>query len=336
MILYDDLGTGKAVCDCPAAARFDLSCTWQQSTQRLHSRRHYSRVLHAMFEWTINRRRFVVRNLETIAEFHEVEDIQREAWLFSDLDVVPAATMIATGHAGGQLLGAFEGSKMIGFVYGFPAHENGRVSIHSHMLAVRPEYRNFQAGYQLKLAQRKDALARGIDEITWTYDPLQTLNAHLNFGKLGVVSSKYFVNFYGEETSSPLHRGFGTDRLWVSWLLNSDHVKRRISNEEQTIPPEGLFSDSKGGAPESALVYREGDLPRVRDFAGPLAGRICIIEIPAGINEIKERDPAAALSWREATRAAFQTALASGFIVEDFIRAGDNSPRWFYLLKREH
>jgi predicted GNAT superfamily acetyltransferase len=288
-----------------------------------------------MFDWTLNRKQFVVRELKSMAEFHDVEEIQREAWQFSDLDVVPAATLIATQHAGGLMLGAFEGVRMIGFAYGFPAYESGRISIHSHMLAVRPEYRNYQAGYNLKLAQRQAALAKGIDEITWTYDPLQTLNAHLNFSKLGVIARRYFVNFYGEETSSPLHKGFGTDRLWVSWMLNSDHVKHRIANEEKTLRPAPDFSSSETGAPATALVYRAGDEPRTADFNEILKNKVCFIEIPQGINELKDREPSLGKRWREATRAAFLAALERGFVAGDLLRTGDTQARWFYVLTRD-
>src|SRR5215216_3815585 len=186
-------------------------------------------VFNLMIEWDADGRHFIIREAKGEAHYRAVEEIQRIAWGFSDLDIVPAATLIATGHAGGMTLGAFEGDKMIGFAYGFPAFEKGRASIHSHMLAVMPEYRNAQVGFNLKLAQRDFALGKGLDEITWTYDPLQSLNAHLNFGKLGVISRRYIVNFYGEETSSPLHQGFGTDRLWVKWLLTSERVKERIA-----------------------------------------------------------------------------------------------------------
>ena len=134
-----------------------------------------------MFEWTIGGKTLRVRDVESDGEFHTIEDIQKEAWGFNDLDTVPAATLMATHHAGGVTLGAFDGGTMIGFAYGFAAYEEGRTSIHSHMLAVRPSYRNCQAGFYLKLAQRERVLEKGLDEITWTYDPLQSLNAHLNF-----------------------------------------------------------------------------------------------------------------------------------------------------------
>src|ERR1051325_12155706 len=107
-----------------------------------------------MFEWDINGRHFVIREAESEAEYHAVEEIQRISWGFSDLDIVPAATLMATQHAGGLVLGAFEGDKMIGFAHGFPAFEQGRASIHSHMLAGIPGHREAQVGFNVKLAQR--------------------------------------------------------------------------------------------------------------------------------------------------------------------------------------
>src|SRR5438552_4706244 len=99
-----------------------------------------------MFEWATGNRHFIIRDVEGETEFHAIEDLQKEGWQFSDLDVVPAATLIATQHAGGIVLGAFDGELMIGFAYAFPAFEAGRASMHSHMLAVKPEYRNCHAG----------------------------------------------------------------------------------------------------------------------------------------------------------------------------------------------
>ena len=280
-----------------------------------------------MFEWEINRRCIHIREVESEAEFHTVEEIQKEAWGFSDLDVVPMATLIATLHAGGMLLCAFEGERMIGFAYGFPAYEDGIVSVHSHMLAVRSEYRNLRAGFYLKLAQRRSALERGISRITWTFDPLQSLNANLNFARLGVISNRYLVNFYGEASSSHLHQGLGTDRLWVMWLLDSDRVKERINRPSQP----GSHLSSIDGL--KLLVRNRDGMPELADLAGKLSEDRCLIEIPQKIASVKERDPAIAIAWREATRAAFLSALEQGFTVEDFFLSGERPDyRCFYLL----
>jgi predicted GNAT superfamily acetyltransferase len=243
---------------------------------------------------------------------------------------------MATQHAGGVVLGAFERDTMIGFAYGFAAWEDRRASLHSHMLAVKPDFRNFQAGFYLKLAQRESALAKGLDEITWTFDPLQSLNAHLNFGKLGVISQRYIVNFYGEATSSPLHQGFGTDRLWVRWLLNSERVTQRLPSEEShgaaRIRPAAADAAEVF---QSLLIYSDGSRPLLGDFNRCLTANRCAIEIPSNINALKEREPNLGAEWREATRAAFLAAIEAGFAVKDFSRIeGGISTRWFYLLGR--
>ena len=289
-----------------------------------------------MFEWEIDERRFHIRDVEGETEYHAIEEIQKEAWGFNDLDIVPAATLIATQHAGGIVLGAFEGARMIGFAYAFPAFEAGRISMHSHMLAVRTGYRNFHAGFYLKLAQRERTLEKGLDEITWTFDPLQCLNAYLNFSKLGVVSRRYLVNFYGEASSSPLHQGFGTDRLWVSWLLNSDRVKQCISRTPSRRAAQVVAaSNDAGSLIQSALIYSEGARPLLGDFSGNLSKNRCTIQIPPDINSIKERDPKLGAEWRAATRTAFLAAIEAGFLVEDFVRIeSDRGPRWFYSLSK--
>lgn len=281
-----------------------------------------------MFEWEAGGKHFVIREAASDDEYHAVEELQKEVWGFNDLDIVPAATLVATAWAGGMVLGAFDGDVMIGFSYGFPAYEDGRASIHSHMLAVKPEYRNAQAGFNLKLAQRDFVLSKGLDEITWTFDPLQSLNAHLNFAKLGVISERYIVNFYGEATSSPLHQGFGTDRLWVRWLLAGDRVKQRIAGARPgALSPEAVS--------QSSLVHNADGLPRLADLDSLLTGDHCFIEIPHDITSIKERDPKAGGVWREATRAAFLKSIKSGFTVRDFLKLeGETRPRWFYLLAR--
>src|SRR5215211_8212310 len=173
--------------------------------------------------------RIQIREIGEIPQMRTVEDLQKEVWGIPDLDVVPLTHLVASKQAGGVLIGAFDGATLVGFVYGFPSFERGQLAHHSHMLAVKPDYRNLDLGQRLKLAQREHVMAQGIDLISWTFDPLQSLNAHFNFSKLGVVADRYLPDFYGAEAASFLHQT-GTDRLWVSWWLTSDHVKRTISN----------------------------------------------------------------------------------------------------------
>ena len=168
-----------------------------------------------------------IREIRGHAELRAVEELQKEVWVCSDLEVLPAIHMIAAREVGAILLGAFDGATLAGFVYGFPGFEDDKRVIHSDMLAVRDAYRNRGLGRALKLAQREHALARGVDRITWTFDPFQARNAYLNFTRLGVTADRYLRDFYGE-TTSPLHAA-GTDRLWVTWHLNGRPALRETS-----------------------------------------------------------------------------------------------------------
>ncbi len=273
----------------------------------------------------------VIRDIERISEMPELVGLEKEVWGLDDRDLTPLSMFIATKEVGAILIGAFEGDALVGFVYGFVGYENERLVIHSHMLAVRPAYRNFNLGYKLKLAQRERALAKGIKQITWTFDPLQSLNAHFNFGKLGVVSDAYKVNFYGAQTSSFLHR-LGTDRLWVNWILESRRVEQRLQrdsksqylldNLERVTPLVQLGAD---GAPHRSELAKGLDQPQA------------LIEIPSDINALQRENLELAVEWREATRWAFTEAMASGYLVMEFCQISRRDQRLgVYLLNSKN
>ncbi len=223
-----------------------------------------------------------------------------------------------------MLLGALEGGKLLGFVFGFPGFDADRLIIHSDMLAVKKEYRSVGLGRKLKLAQRESAMARGISEITWTFDPLQSLNAHLDFTKLGVIAEQYKNNYYGE-TSSFLHRN-GTDRLWVRWILNSERVKERIAG--------GAISQAPALDDMHALVrVGEASEPITNDLQRNQAN--ITIEIPGNINTVQEDNIELATRWRDATRSAFTEALEADYSVREFYRPTNDKGVGVYLLTRK-
>lgn len=268
----------------------------------------------------------VIRDIEQVSEVHAVEDLQKEVWGLPDLDVVPLSHLVAAKAAGGVLLGAFDAETLVGFVYGFVSYEYGQMAHHSHMLAVNSTHRNFNLGYQLKLAQRQRGLAQGITLMTWTFDPLQSLNAYFNFNKLGVLADQYKVDFYGSDASSFLHRN-GTDRLWVVWLLASRHVNERLNNPSFTPDVEHV----------TPLVQLQADdSPRRNASADGLSQEQASIEIPADINALQRCSVELAFEWREATRWAFTEAIAAGYLVVYFYRQSRGSQQLgVYLLSRE-
>lgn len=178
-----------------------------------------------------------VRLLNTGDEFAEAVRLQRVIWGFDDLDLLPVRLFVVASKIGGHVLGAFDGERMAGFCLGIPGIKPGPVAyIHGHMLGVLPEYRNAGVGRALKLAQREQALAQGIDLIEWTFDPLELKNAWFNIERLGAVIRRYVFNQYGV-TSSRLHGGLPTDRCVAEWHVTSLRVEQILAGKPPAKPP---------------------------------------------------------------------------------------------------
>jgi predicted GNAT superfamily acetyltransferase len=299
-----------------------------------------------------------IRDLRTIDELNQLRAVEKEVWGMAEDDAMPLTIAVALKAAGNIFIGAFEEGraaaqqvrqetgkdksgreksekqksgkeKLVGFAFGFLGREHGQTTIHSHMLAVLDDYRHLDLGAKLKHAQRERALAMGIHEMTWTFDPLQSRNAHFNFAKLGALSDTYKVDFYGPQTSSKLHRN-GTDRLWVRWLLGSRRVRDRISGK--SARSEALDA-LRLLAP---LVRFDGKgMPVRAELGESLARERVSIEIPGDILAVEATDPGLAREWREATRWAFRESLKAGFFVSEFCRSvrGQQGPG-AYLLQR--
>ena len=271
------------------------------------------------------------KQLKTLEDLNPCEDLQGAVWKFNKSDIIPPRFMRVLCKHGGFAMGAFDGDTMIGFVFGVPAIHYGRPSQHSHMLAVLPEYRNHNVGYQLKMAQREEALNRNIDLITWAFDPLQSKNAHLNINKLGVIACSYDINLYGETSSSKLHSGLGTDRLLAEWWLVSDKVKTIIDRDahdaKKKPPAKGLSINETRHDEHGFLVPVDPDLA--------LTDEVLLLEIPADIDEMKIANIDAAHRWRELIQKAFLHYFNAGYYVNSLQveRKGDTR-RVCYVLER--
>jgi predicted GNAT superfamily acetyltransferase len=165
-----------------------------------------------------------------LEDFERCVELQLAVWGYSDGDLIPKRVFIVADRIGGQVIGAFDGELMVGFAMSLPGYRDGKAYLHSHMLAVLPEYRNGGLGRRLKMAQRDDALARGFDLMEWTFDPLEIKNAHLNIVRLGAIARRYKPDFYGPSTS-PLQGGLPTDRLVAEWWLRSARVRRALGED---------------------------------------------------------------------------------------------------------
>ncbi|HUA15546.1 MAG TPA: GNAT family N-acetyltransferase [Verrucomicrobiae bacterium] len=169
-----------------------------------------------------------IRHCCGLDELRACVALQKEVWNFTDAELVPLRMFVVAEKVGGQVMAAFQGKEMVGFALSIPGTRSGHVYLHSHMLAVRKEYRNEGLGRRLKLLQREDAIARGVELIEWTFDPLEIKNAYLNIEKLGAIARRYNINQYGI-TSSPLQGGLPSDRLIAEWWLRSKRVEMLLS-----------------------------------------------------------------------------------------------------------
>ncbi len=173
-----------------------------------------------------------IRALSTEAEFAEAVDLQKRIWNFADIELLPVRLFVVANKVGGHSFGAYDGARMVGFLLAIPGIKAGATSyLHSHMLGVLSEYRDLGLGRKLKLRQRDDAIARGIDLVEWTFDPLEIKNAFFNMERLGAIVRRYVENQYGT-TSSPLHGGLPTDRCTAEWWVASERVKRILAGEK--------------------------------------------------------------------------------------------------------
>lgn len=238
-----------------------------------------------------------IRSARTHAELRACIDLMMRVWNLDPLGVVPFHQLCAAHEWGGRVIVAVEGGEVVGFCYGFGGRQYDRPALLSHMLAVLPAYRARGIGLALKLAQGRWALANGYDRVTWTYDPLEAVNANLNISRLGGEVRRYFVDHYGELTDG-INRGLPSDRLLLEWHLRSPRAAAALNEEPQPDAP-----------------------PAVRE-----------VEIPREIQSIKAVNPDLALRWRLQVREQLQAALAEGCRISGFIRDGE---RRAYVLTRE-
>jgi chorismate synthase len=276
-------------------------------------------------------RHVVIRRLATPEEYRAAEDVQRLAWGLSSDGPVPAPIQRAMNDNGGLLLGAFDGAALVGMSLGFLGREGAKLYHYSHMTGVRPEYQNQKVGYRLKLAQRAEVLAQELDEIRWTFDPLQSRNAFLNVRLLGGRPDRYHVRYYGTMADA-LNEGLETDRLRLVWRLHDARVEARARGEL----PSSAEDEQRWRASTPLLETALGPTGLRRPAAvhavdAPLAN----LEIPADLGSVRTRDPGTTRRWREATREAFTRAFDQGYRVDDFaVVSAGTERRSFYFLSR--
>jgi len=262
-----------------------------------------------------------VKNLTSHTEFDACLEIQKKVWRHREADLTPTHHFCIGQETGAILLGAYSGNDLVGFAYSFPSVSRGKLGQHSHLLAVLPRFQGYGIGKVLKWAQREEALRRGYDLITWTFDPLRVRNANLNLHALGGLTRVYLPNFYGLTPSLLLAPRVPSDRLKVEWPLKDKRVEKRQRQEWDSYDLRAL---------PRALEGR--DVNRVRQpgsVGRPSGAPLVLAEIPARIRDLRST-PELVTGWQTALRRALTQHFSLGYVAVDFILG----ERCYYVLRR--
>ncbi len=284
-----------------------------------------------------------IRPITTLSNMRQAEVVQRETWQIPDLEIVSVHMLHALQHNGAALIGAFDGERLVGFCLGVlgtvdaPERRDqvaaARLKMYSVMAAVLPAYQGHNIGYLLKAAQRQFALRIGVRLITWTYDPLESRNAHFNIAKLGGVCQTYHVNFHGD--LGGINAGLPTDRFEVEWLVTSNRVTRKMENARRPLPLSILLQSGALLINEASFNTNGHPVPPANFVSYP--SNLMLVEVPTNFQAIKQQDLALAQQWRLHARTLFKQLFADGFVVTDYVtsRDADGRQRGYYLLTHE-
>lgn len=242
----------------------------------------------------------LIRECTSVDELSACVQLQHDVFALPDIEISPVRHFIVTKNAGGFVLGAFDGHRLVGFVLSVPAFLRGEKAFYSHMTAVDREYQSLGIGARLKWAQRERALELGVRFVKWTFQPVQARNAHFNLDKLGAIVRHYEPNFYGTDyPAGPGQdgaQGLDSDRLFAEWHLDSPKV--------------------------AALgIGGPSDDPTPADLA---------IEIPANWDELVREDVREAIAQQKRIRLEFEAAFSKGLVARRFDR--ESSPPRYLLF----
>jgi predicted GNAT superfamily acetyltransferase len=280
-----------------------------------------------------------IRLLYQLEEMHAAVELQRTHWGEDEESVIPAHMLFSLASFGGHVIAAFDGDKMVGVLIGFlgtnieekkrPAMAN--LQIVSKRMVVDPAYRRHGIGYRLKIAQRDFAMQQGVRLVVWTFDPLQSLNAHLNIRKLGAISKQYVKDYYGISERGGLAPLGSSDRLVVEWWVTNRRVEERLTGTRGDLQL-SAYLEANTPVLNPTTMSTTGLVQPCDGFNMPV-GTLALLEVPTDYNALAARDEALARQWRAHTRDVFLRMFAEDYVVTDFLHESyEGRERSFYLL----
>ena len=199
----------------------------------------------------------LIRECVSVEDFQQCIELERAVWKDDDIGIMPIRLYMISKACKAPTIGAFDqAGRLVGFVHTMLALIDRHVVYHSHLAAVIEGLRHKDIGYRMKLAQRQMAIDAGVPLVIWTFDPLQSRNAHLNINKLGAIIRRYELNYYGEGLSSVFGSGVPSDRIFAEWWVRSPHVEAALGGKRPQSPGE----TSSVTIPEDINAVRVGSV----------------------------------------------------------------------------
>jgi predicted GNAT superfamily acetyltransferase len=248
-----------------------------------------------------------VTDLVAVPELEAVERLINRTWPAE----VSISLLCALVKAGSYVGGATRDGRLVGACIGFFG-DRSAAELHSHLAVTAEEVRGAGVGYALKLHQRAWALARGLDRVSWTFDPMERRNAYLNIAKLMALPTEYVPNFYGDHGDGT-GRAFPTDRLLVAWQRGPVTPAELVTSPELRGVPIAVGADADGRPREDAAAWHEP---------------VVLVATPENAAALRRTDPGLAAEWRLALRHQLGGAMRDGRHVSGFTRDG------YYVLER--
>ena len=264
----------------------------------------------------MTQRSIEIKALRTMDELKQMQQVEKAVW---QMDPIPLHHTFTTMQNGGILLGAFDGDKMIGFLYSFPGISDGKAHLCSHMLGILPGYQKDGIGAEMKRIQAELASQAGFSMITWTFDPLESRNAYLNLHKLGATGAVYHENYYGT-MNDQLNQGLPTDRIQIKWDLPTSRQVQTHHLEKASVL---LDADAQGAPVESTGLEQV-------DFAN---SEVFFAAVPKDFQTVKQNQFELAKQWRMRTRDVFGRLFKEGFAARDLLSDEADSVSYYVFTK---
>lgn len=266
-------------------------------------------------------RTLTVRAIDDVEGLVDAGKLLDEIWGKTNADpLVPLSMLRAISYSGNYVCGAYVEGELAGVLVGFLGRHEGAPQLHSHVLGVSERAWGTGIGFTLKQHQRRWALERGLDLITWTFDPLVRRNAYFNLTKLGATLEAYHPSFYGPMTDG-VNAGDETDRVVAAWHLSSPRAEVASGGHA----PEPDIDASRRAGAKTVL----GPGPNGDPVIEPGSGDVLLAWVPDDIIAMRGRDPELARRWRLAQRNVLRGALADGYRSDQVSRGG-----WLVLTRR--